>query len=182
MPNQMTTRNDGTLREDGVLVVSRTEKPNGWVETRKVGRLKIRGEREPRIINYADYAKLVTFYANQARIIKDRKHVMVALSGGLAVNTADITSLELVEAEEFVPKIPTVSEDLASMPTEWITFENPDDPGTYCEALCHTGPDENGNIRTRRKREEIKELRIFRKDENGRPIICQVYKYGIPQL
>lgn len=182
MTNELTTSNDGTLREDGALVISRTEKPNGWLEIHKVGQLRIRGEKEPRTISYADYAKLLTFYTNQARLIKDRKHIMVALSGGKFVNTADITSLELTEAEKFVENKPTIPERLAAMPTEWVKFKHPDKPGIYCEALCHVGPDDDGITRTHKAHNEIKELREFRKDENGHPVICQVYKYGIPQL
>ena len=40
----------GVLRADGTFVVARTEKPNGWTEIHRVGKLKIRGEREPRTI------------------------------------------------------------------------------------------------------------------------------------
>ena len=56
MANEIAKRQDGELREDGALVVSKVEKPNGALEIRKVGILKIRGEKEPRTINYADYA------------------------------------------------------------------------------------------------------------------------------
>ena len=182
MTNALTTRQDGELRADGALVVSKVEKPNGTLETHKVGLLKIRGEKEPRIINYGDYAKLLTFYAGQARLVKDRKHVMVALSGGVLVNTADITSLELTENETFVEHKPTVPERLANFPAEWVKFEHPDKPGVFCEALCHVGPGEDGITRTYKGHNEIKELREFRNDEYGRPALCQIYKYGIPQL
>lgn len=182
MANEIAKRQDGELREDGALVVSKVEKPNGTLEIRKVGILKIRGEKEPRTINYADYAKLLTFYTGQARLIKDRKHIMVALSGGKLVNTADITSLELGEAEAFIEKKPTVSERLAQMPTRWVHFEHPDKPGIYCEAEVHYGAGEDGIVREHKGHNEIKELREFRKDEDGRAIITQVYRYGIPQL
>lgn len=182
MTNEIAKRQDGELREDGALVVSKVEKPNGTLETHKVGILKIRGEREPRTINYADYAKLLTFYTGQARLIKDRKHVMVALSGGKLVNTADITSLELGEAEAFIEKKPTVPDYLTALPTEWVKFQDPNDEEITCEALCHKGPGPDGISRTYKGRNEIKELRKFRKDENGRPVLIQIYKYGIPQL
>ena len=182
MTNELTTRQDGELRADGALVVAKVEKPNGTLETRKVGVLKVRGESKSRLINYADYAKLLTFYQNQARLIKDRKHVMVALSGGVMINTADITSLELGEAETFIEKKPMVPERLAQMPTRWIHFEHPDKPGIYCEAEVHYGAGEDGIVREHKGHNEIKELREFRKDEYGRPSIVQIYKYGIPQL
>lgn len=176
------TRQDGTLREDGALVVSRIERPNGWIEIKKVGKLKVRGEKEPRTINYADYAKLITFYAGQARMVKDRKHIMVALSGGKFINTADITSLELEDQEDFIRKKPEAPDWLAKLPTRWIHFEHPDKVGIYCEAEVHYGAGQDGIVREYKCHSEIKELREFRKDEYGRPSIVQVYKYGIPQL
>lgn len=182
MKNEITKRQDGELRADGALVVSSIEKPNGWQEIHREGLVKIRGEREPRRINYADYTKLATFYANQARLVKDRKHIMVHLSNGAMINTADITSLETEDRETFVEKKPAVPTYLAELPTDWIKFEDPDNPGITCEALCHTGPGPDGITRTYKGRNEIKELRKFRTDENGRPVLVQIYKYGIPQL
>lgn len=182
MTNQITKQNqDGELREDGELVIFRTEKPNGWIETRKVGRLKIRGEKEPRTISYADYAKLLTFYTGQARLIKDRKHIMVALSGGKFVNTADITSLELENAEVFIEKKPTVPEQLAGLPTEWIRWTD-EETGRTFEALCHFSTEESGAKKYHKEPAQIPELRELRYDENNRPTICGIWRYGIPQL
>lgn len=171
----------GVLRADGTFVVSRTEKQNGWEETHRVGRLKIRGEREPRTINYNDYAKLLTFWSTQERLIKDRKHVMVALSDGLMVNTADITSLELSDEQKFIRKTAAIEEKLGNLPTEWIEYDHPDEPGYFCEALVHYSY-EHGRKIQHTNHDEIKELRKMRRSEDGRPIICQIYKYGIPQL
>ena len=171
----------GVLRADGTFVVSRTEKQNGWEETHRVGLLKIRGEREPRTINYNDYAKLLTFWSTQERLIKDRKHVMVALSDGLMVNTADITSLELSDEHKFIRKTADIEEKLGKLPTEWIEYEHPDEPGYYCEALVHYSYEYGRKIQ-HTNHDEIKELRKMRRSEDGRPIVCQIYKYGIPQL
>lgn len=125
--------------------------------------MRIRGEKNPRRINYADYAKLLTFYTGQARLIKDRKHIMVALSDGALINTADITSLESGESEVFIEKKPTVPENIANLPTKWCTFQDPNDPEITCEALCHYGADKDGVAKTYQSRSEIKELRKFRK-------------------
>ena len=181
MTNELTTRQDGELRADGVLVVAKEEKPNGTLETRKVGVLKVRGESKSRLINYADYAKLLTFYQNQARLIKDRKHVMVALSGGVMINTADITSLELTEAVTFVEHKPEVPEDVANLPVEWTTWEK-ENSTNYFEGLCHYKTNPDGTKTYIDDLEKIKEARVFTKDQYGRPVLCQIYKYGIPQL
>ena len=173
---------DGELTPAGDFIVKKEEKPNGWQETHREALVKIRGEREARRINYADYLKLITFYKNQARLVKDRKHIMVALSTGVLINTADITSLETEDVEHFVPKVPEIPEYLADLPTEWIKFEDPDEPGIICEALCHKGAGPDGITRTYKGHNEIKELRKMRIDENNRPVIVQIYKYGIPQL
>lgn len=171
----------GELRADGTFVVARTEKPNGWTETHRVGKLKIRGEREPRTINYNDYAKLLTFWNTQERLIKDRKHIMVALSDGLVVNTADITSLEPEDVEKFISKTAEIEKKLGKLPTEWIKYDHPDEPGYFCEALVHYSYEHGRKIR-HTNHDEIKELRKMRRGEDGQPIVCQVYKYGIPQL
>lgn len=175
------TRQDGTLREDGALVVSRIEKPNGWVEIKKVGKLKVRGEKEPRTINYADYAKLITFYTGQARMVKDRKHIMVALSGGKFINTADITSLELEDQEDFIRKKPEAPKDVENLPTEW-TRSADDGTDRYFECLCHFTTNPDGTKNYIQDLDKVPEARVMRKDEYGRPVIVQVYKYGIPQL
>ena len=189
----------GEVRVDGTFVTSRVELPNGWQETHRVGKLRIRGEREPRTINYNDYAKLLTFYSAQERLVKDRKHVMVTLSDGLSVNTADITSLELVDEQKFVPKIANVSEDIRKLPTQELLL---DMDGTVLDktvtlrgtlskagdkfrvAKCHYLQKEDGSRDYIVSLDLIPEYLEYRKsDEAGyAPTLVQIYKYGIPQL
>lgn len=193
------TRQDGTLREDGALVIKRIEQPNGWQETHKVGVVKIRGEHEPRTINYADYAKLLTFYAGQAKMVKDRKHVMVALSGGVFINTADITSLELAEQDHFTPKTAEVSENIRKLPTEELLLDLDGmilaKPVTMRSAMekagdkfrvakCHYYEEPGGFKRYLTELKNIPEALEYRKSDepNYPPILTQAYKYGIPQL
>lgn len=181
MTNDLTQIKNGELRADGALVVATIEKPNGSLETRKIGILKIRGEKEPRTINYADYAKLLTFYQGQARLIKDRKHIMVSLSNGSLINTADITSLELGDQDVFVEKKPQIPPEIAGLPTEW-TKSTEDGTDRYFECRCHYTTNPDGSKNYIQDLDKVPEARVFRKGEYGRPILCQVYKYGIPQL
>lgn len=170
-----------TLNVKGALIISRSETPSGYIETQRVGILKIRGEKEPRVITYADYAKLITFYKGQAKMPKDRKHIMVALDGGTFVNTADITSLELEDREEFIRKKPNVPEDVANLPTEWTRSINNKD-GKFFECLCHYTTNPDGSKNYIKDLNKVPEARVMRKNEDGRPTIMQIYKYGIPQL
>ena len=189
----------GELRADGTFIVRREEKPNGWVETRRVGKLKIRGEREPRTINYNDYAKLLTFYNAQERLIKDRRHIMVTLTDGLVVNTADITSLEQAEEESFTSKTADVSEEIRSLPTQELlldldgrilattvtlrgTLEKAGEK--FRVAKCHYREDADGNRHYLTTIDKIPEALEYRKSsEPGyAPALAQHYKYGIPQL
>ena len=197
MTNELTTVKDGELRADGRLIISKTEKPNAWLEVERVGRVRIRGEKYPRSINYGDYAKLMTFYGAQERMVKDRKHIMVVLSDGSAINTADITSLELADEEKLMPKLANVPADIRNLPTAQILLSldgkvmstNPtrteimgiDDQDFYL-AMAHYR-EEDG------KREYITELDLIPEalemtpmDEPGyEPMIIQTYRYGIPQ-
>ena len=189
----------GVLRADGVFVVSRTEKPNGWTETHRVGKLKIRGEREARTINYNDYAKLLTFYNAQERLIKDRKHIMVTLSDGLVVNTADITSLEQAEEDHFTAKSATVSEEIRKLPTQELLLDLDGnkiaDTATaraikekagaeFRIAKCHYIERDDGSRDYLTSLDLIPEAMDYRKPEDPayQPVIRQQYKYGIPQL
>lgn len=190
----------GVLRADGTFVVSRTEKPNGWAETHRVGKLKIRGEREPRTINYNDYAKLLTFWNTQERLIKDRKHIMVTLSDGLVVNTADITSLEQADEDHFMQKEAQVDDEIRKLPTKELLLDlngntlatsaktwreiNPKTGDKFRVAHCHYLEREDGNRDYLTSLDLIPEALEYRKsDEPGyAPTLVQRYKYGIPQL
>ena len=188
----------GVLRADGTFIVARTEKPNGWEETHRVGKLKIRGEREARIINYNDYAKLLTFYSAQERLIKDRKHVMVALSDGLVVNTADITSLEQQDEQKWIPKTANIPEGIKSLPTAEILLSKDGKiialtalrkttkklTEEYLVARCHFKERQDGTREYLTKLDQIPEALQYRnaKDENYPPTVVQRFTYGIPQL
>lgn len=115
---------DGELREDGQLVVETTETPDGVVEKTKVGKLKIRGEKESRTIPYEDYARLYTFFENQSRLVAERKNFLIRLTDGLVVNTADITSLELTDGCRFVARELTQQESrIRALPTSWVLLD-----------------------------------------------------------
>lgn len=190
----------GELRADGTFVVARTEKPNGWTETHRVGKLKIRGEREPRTINYNDYAKLLTFWNTQERLIKDRKHIMVTLSDGLVVNTADITSLEQADEDHFMQKEAQVDEEIRKLPTQELLLDlngntlatsaktwreiDPKTSDKFRVAHCHYTEREDGGRDYLTSLDLIPEALEYRKsDEPGyAPTLVQRYKYGIPQL
>lgn len=190
----------GVLRADGTFVVARTEKPNGWTETHRVGKLKIRGEREPRTINYNDYAKLLTFWNTQERLIKDRKHIMVTLSDGLVVNTADITSLEQADEDHFTQKEPQVDDEIRKLPTQELLLDlngntlatsaktwreiDPKTGGKFRVAHCHYLEREDGKRDYLTSLDLIPDAMEYRKsDEPGyAPTLVQRYKYGIPQL
>ena len=189
----------GELRVDGTFVINREELPNGWRETRRVGKLRIRGEREPRTINYNDYAKLLTFYSAQERLIKDRKHVMVVLADGTAVNTADITSLEQADEEHFTPKTADVSDEIRNLPTQELLLDTEGNTlglsATKREieakagekfriAKCHYLQREDGSRDYLTSLDLIPDALEYRKSEEPgyAPTITQHYKYGIPQL
>lgn len=190
----------GELRADGTYVVNREELPNGWRETHRVGKLKIRGEREPRTINYNDYAKLLTFYSTQERLIKDRRHVAVTLTDGLVVNTADITSLEQADEERFTPKEPQVDEEIRKLPTQELLLDLNGNPlaasaKTWREidaktgdkfrvAHCHYLERKDGSRDYLTSLDLIPDALEYRKSEEPgyAPTIVQRYKYGIPQL
>lgn len=188
----------GVLRADGTFIVARTEKPNGWEETHRVGKLKIRGEREARIINYNDYAKLLTFYSAQERLIKDRKHVMVALSDGLVVNTADITSLEQQDEQKWIPKTANIPEGIKSLPTAEILLSKDGKiialtamrknmeklTEEYLVARCHFKERKDGSREYLTKLDQIPEALQYRnaKDKNYPPAVVQRFTYGIPQF
>lgn len=197
MTNALATAKDGELRADGRLIISKTEKPNAWVEVERMGALRIRGEKGTRAIPYGDYAKLMTFYGTQERMIKDRKHIMVVLSDGSAVNTADITSLDLFDSTSTMPKLANVPADIRNLPTVQILLSldgkiistNPtrpkimaiDDQDFYLAQVHYREQDG--------KREYITELDLIPEalemtpmDEPGyEPVIMQTYHYGIPQ-
>lgn len=190
----------GVLRADGTFVVARTEKPNGWTETHRVGKLKIRGERKPRTINYNDYAKLLTFWNTQERLIKDRKHIMVTLSDGLVVNTADITSLEQADEDHFMQKEAQVDDEVRKLPTQELLLDlngntlatsaktwreiDPKAGDKFRVAHCHYLEREDGSRDYLTSLDLIPEALEYRKsDEPGyAPTLVQRYKYGIPQL
>lgn len=189
----------GQLLANGTFIVSRTELPNGWREIHRVGKLKIRGEREPRTINYNDYAKLITFYSAQERLIKDRKHVMVTLTDGLVVNTADITSLEQAEEEHFTEKIATVPDEIKALPTQEITIDldgkiiaatamnriTQEKAGDrFRIAKCHYRENQDGKREYLTDLAQIPDALEYRSiDEPGyAPALVQHFKYGIPQL
>lgn len=190
----------GELRADGTFVVARTEKPNGWTEIHRVGKLKIRGEREPRTINYNDYAKLLTFWNTQERLIKDRKHIMVTLNDGLVVNTADITSLEQADEDHFTQKEPQVDEEIRKLPTQELLLDlNGNQLATSAKtwreidlktgdkfrvAHCHYLEREDGSRDYLTSLDLIPDAMEYRKsDEPGyAPTLVQRYKYGIPKL
>ena len=190
----------GVLRADGTFVVARTEKPNGWTEIHRVGKLKIRGEREPRTINYNDYAKLITFWNTQERLIKDRKHIMVTLSDGLVVNTADTTSLEQADEDHFTPKEAQVDDEIRKLPTQELLLDlngnqlatsaktwreiGPKTGDKFRVAHCHYLEREDGGRDYLTSLDLIPDAMEYRKsDEPGyAPTLVQRYKYGIPQL
>ena len=190
----------GELRADGTFVVARTEKPNGWTETHRIGKLKIRGEREPRTINYNDYAKLLTFWNTQERLIKDRKHIMVTLSDGLVVNTADITSLEQADEDHFMQKEAQVDDEILKLPTQELLLDlngnqlatsaktwreiGPKTGDKFRVAHCHYLERKDGSRDYLTSLDLIPEALEYRKsDEPGyAPTLVQRYKYGIPQL
>lgn len=200
MTNQaLATQPAGELRADGTFVTSRVELPNGWQETHRVGKLKIRGEREPRTINYNDYAKLLTFYNAQERLIKDRKHIMVTLSDGLVVNTADITSLEQADEQSWTPKVAQVSDELRELPTAELLLRKDGsviatsatrgeiakiEDKEYLVAHCHYRQGADGTKLYLTKINQIPEAILYRKQEDADypPAIAQHFKYGIPQL
>ena len=187
----------GELRSNGIYVTKREELPNGWQETHKVGKLKIRGEREPRTINYSDYAKLLTFYSTQERLIKDRKHIAVTLRDGFVVNTADITSLELGEDEVFIPKMANVSEFMRKLPTGNLILSMDGEiievgikrstlqkmRGTFRIATCHY-VEKDGTRQYYTALDQIPEAveATASDDPDYLPSIVQRYHYGIPQL
>lgn len=189
----------GEVRADGTFVVSVLELPGGWQETHRVGKLKIRGEKEPRKINYNDYAKLLTFYNAQERLIKDRKHVMVTLSDGLIINTADITSLEPADEQSWTPKIAQVPEDVKQLPTTellldtagkiialTVTRKKTKELGDqqFMVARCHYRTKQDGTKDYLTKIDQIPDAFLYRnaEDLNYPPLIVQQFKYGIPQL
>lgn len=199
MTNELAPAQTGELRKDGTFVTSREEKPNGWIETHRVGKLKIRGEREPRTINYNDYAKLLTFYSTQERLIKDRRHVAVTLSDGLVVNTADITSLEQADEEHFTPKVAQVDDEIKKLPTQELLLAPDGDILAYSATMreaeakagakfrvaqCHYLQKEDGSRDYLVSLDLIPDALEYRKsDEPGyAPTLVQRYKYGIPQL
>lgn len=186
----------GELRADGTYVVARTEKANGWVETKRIGKLKIRGEKEARTISYGDYAKLAGFYNAQERLIKDRKNIMVTLSGGAIVNTADITSLDFEDEEQFVAKTANVSERIRKLPTRRLMLtmtgkiitETPTriQEQSYREdfiiADCHY-EEQDGKPKYYTALDLIPNAEQYRPNEDGyQPCIRQFWHYGIPQL
>ncbi|MBQ1308099.1 MAG: hypothetical protein IIY54_00210 [Ruminococcus sp.] len=196
---ELTPAKAGELRADGTFVVNVLELPGGWQETHRVARLKIRGEKEPRKINYNDYAKLLTFYNAQERLIKDRKHVMVTLSDGLIVNTADITSLEPQDEQHWTPKIAEVPEDTKKLPTTellldtsgkilalTVTRKKTQELGSqqYLAAKCHYREKPDGTRDYLTKLDQIPDAFMYRnaEDPNYPPILVQQFKYGIPQL
>ena len=200
MTNQtLTTKPAGELRADGTFVVNRLELPNGVQETHRVGKLKIRGEREPRTINYNDYAKLLTFYSAQERLIKDRKHIMVTLSDGFVVNTADITSLEQADEQSWVPKVAQVPDELRELPTAELVLRLDGSviaeratrseiakipEKEYLVAHCHYRQGADGTKIYLTKLDQTPEAILYKKQEDADypPAIAQHFKYGIPQL
>ena len=196
---QLAPAQAGELRADGTFVIKREERPNGWAETHRVGKLKIRGEREPRTINYNDYAKLLTFYSTQERLIKDRRHVAVTLTDGLVVNTADITSLEQADETRFIPKTPQVDDKIRNLPTQELLLDMEGNTlgisatkreieACACDkfriAKCHYLEREDGSRDYLTSLDMIPDaLECCKSDEPGyEPTIVQRYKYGIPQL
>ena len=197
---QLAPAQAGELRADGTFVVARTEKPNGWTEIPRVGKMKIRGEREPRTINYNDYAKLLTFWNTQERLIKDRKHIMVTLSDGLVVNTADITSLEQADEDHFMQKEAQVDDEIRKLPTQELLLDlngnqlatsaktwreiGPKTGDKFRVAHCHYLEREDGGRDYLTSLDLIPDAMEYRKsDEPGyAPTLVQRYKYGIPQL
>lgn len=196
---QLAPAQAGELRADGTFVIKREARPNGWTETHRVGKLKIRGEREPRTINYNDYAKLLTFYNAQERLIKDRKHIMVALSDGLVVNTADITSLEQAEENHFIPKEAQVEDKIRNLPTQELLLDTEGNTlgvsatkreieACACDkfriAKCHYLEREDGARVYLTSLDLIPDALEYRKSKEPgyAPTIVQHYKYGIPQL
>lgn len=196
---QLAPAHAGELRSDGTFVIERVDYPNGTELRIKVGKLKIRGEREPRTICYADYAKLLSFYDAQAKLIKDRRSVMVALSDGALVNTADITSLDVEEAREFERRQPVVPESIKSLPIAELLLSTDGrilstsasmldqraiTDERYLVAKVHykdykTSPEPEDYYT---KLELMPEALEFRKLEDGEAVLVQIYKYGIPQL
>ena len=196
MANELTITN-GEIRADGAYVIAKHELVNGTRETHRVGKLRLRGEREPRTVSFGDYTKLLTFYSAQERLVKDRKHVMVILSDKTMVNTADITSLTLEDEERWIPKTADVPEEIRNLPTAQIILSldgkvmstNPtrteimgiDDQDFYL-AMAHYR-EEDGERKFITKLELIPEaLEMTPMDEPGyEPVIIQTYRYGIPQ-
>jgi hypothetical protein len=193
----------GELRADGTYVLARVEKPNGWIEIVHVGKLRIRGEKEPRTISYGDYAKLLTFYSTQERLIKDRRHVAVTLNDGLVVNTADITSLEQADEERFTPKTADISDEIRNLPTQellldlnggilekTVTRRSMEQAvsriagGRVRIAKCHYREDKDGTRQYLTTLDKIPEALEFRKSEEPGypPTAVQKWKYGIPQF
>lgn len=197
MENTITKKPDGILRKDGNFVVNIKELPNGYEETRRVGKLRIRGEKEPRTISYADYAKLAGFYGAQERLIKDRKYIMVTLENGAIVNTADITSLEHADEVVFAPKVPKVDKRITDLPTRRIMLgidgkiisdaptrrQEQAQQDKFILADCHYDTDESGNVHYYTALDTIPNAEVYRPCEDGySPVITQFYRYGIPQL
>lgn len=199
MNNELAPAKTGELRKDGTFVTKRSEQPNGWTETHRVGKLRIRGEREPRTINYNDYAKLLTFYTAQERLIKDRRHVAVTLSDGFVVNTADITSLEQAEEDHFIAKIATIPDAIKILPTQELILDlngkiiatsvtrkiTQEEAGDrFRIAKCHYREDPDGKRQYLTDLKQIPDALEYRKSEEPgyAPTIAQHYKYGIPQL
>lgn len=196
---QLAPAQAGELRADGTFVIRREERPNGWQETHRVGKLKIRGEREPRTINYNDYAKLLTFYSTQERLVKDRRHVAVTLSDGLIVNTADITSLEQADEEHFTPKTADVSDEIRNLPTQELLLDMEGNTlaisatmraatekagEKFRIARCHFLERQDGTRDYLTSLDLIPDALEYRKSEEPgyAPALVQHYKYGIPQL
>lgn len=191
---------DGELQKDGTFVVERTENGDSITEKVRYGLLKIRGEREPRKISYGDYLTLKSFYVTQAKLISERKNILVELSDGSAVNTADITSLDVAETNKVTKKaLTTDQERLRNLPTEWLvldenmkmvqdTYGKPigslkalkmPNNGIYLHAKCHyvTRNDEKQYIIS--KRELIPEIFTVRFDNDGYMLLTNHEKYGM---
>ncbi len=197
--NQIEKHEAGELRANGIYVIEKQDRPNGTMEIHRVGKLRIRGEKEPRTISYGDYAKLLAFWSTQERLIKDRQHVMVILSDGSAVNTADITSLSYEDEQHFVPKIANIADEIRKLPMMDLLLEKDGaiiainvtkrqadniHGRNFFAAKCHYREKTDGTRDYITALDKIPLAMEYKESsEPGyAPELVQIYKYGIPQL